>query len=337
MSPANTRSTAGAQGGTTQPAVHSTTNQPHFAGTSAAHSTAIEIAERYANFDHVTVLIEGESGTGKSYVARHVHLSSPRARGPFHQVILSALDDNLAASDLFGHLSGSYTDARQNRPGHFVTANGGTLLLDEIGKASPGVQRKLLHAIEHQEIWPVGADRSVRLNVRLVAASNIPLSTLVERGTFLDDLAARLTNFRVRLPSLRERREDIPPLVRQFVASRAPMCGYPAFVPRVDDKLMLLLQEAAWPYNLRQLDGAVQCLLIEANGAKVIMMKHCNEQLRLMLGDANYDESTLTPALVQERMLELKSIHLTARSFGVSRWTIYRYLERAEPTKFRAS
>ena len=334
MSSRPTRSVDGTQGGAATASPHSTTHQPHFAGNSAAHRAAIGAAERYASFEHVTVLIEGESGTGKSYVARHLHLSSPRARGPYHQVILSTLDDNLAASDLFGHLSGSYTDARQNRPGHFVTANGGTLLLDEIGKASPAVQRKLLHAIEHQEIWPVGADRAVRLNVRLVAASNIPLTALVEDGHFLDDLAARLTNFCVRLPSLRERREDIPPLVRQFVASRAPMCGYPARAPRIDDELMAALRCADWPYNLRQLDGVVQRLLMEADGAELITMAHCTKELRRMIG---CDEIALTPAMVQERMAELKSVAAAAQSLGVSRWTIYRYLERAERAQACAS
>jgi DNA-binding NtrC family response regulator len=196
---------------------------PTFVGRHPAHLAVLRDIESLAPYEHTTVLVEGESGTGKSYVARLLHQKSPRARAVFHQVILSALDDNLAASDLFGHLSGSYTDARANRPGHFVTANRGTLFLDEIGKASSAVQRKLLHAIEQREIWPVGADRAVRLDVRLVAASNIPLATLVERGTFLGDLAARLAHFRVRLPALRERREDIPAPCQSSLHRRRPL------------------------------------------------------------------------------------------------------------------
>jgi DNA-binding NtrC family response regulator len=112
-------------------------------GTHPAHVAALRGVESLAPYEHATVLIEGESGTGKSYVARLLHQKSPRARALFHQVILSTLDDNLAASDLFGHLSGAYTDARQNRPGHFVTANRGTLYVNEIGKATGAVQRKL--------------------------------------------------------------------------------------------------------------------------------------------------------------------------------------------------
>lgn len=300
-----------------------------FVGSHPAHLAALRSIESLAPYEHATVLIEGESGTGKSYVARLLHDRSPRARAVFHQVILSTLDDNIAASDLFGHLSGSYTDARQNRPGHFVTANRGTLFLDEIGKATPAVQRKLLHAIEHREIWPVGADRGVRLDVRLVAASNIPLQTLVERGTFLDDLAARLTHFRVKLPALRERRTDIPALVKQFVGLRAATCGHPLRAPRVDTELMTALGRAEWPYNLRQLDGVVQRLLIEAatEGSGEVTLHHCIGELAYLRGEGGKRDMP-SPELVRARLAELKYKVRVAESLGISRWTVDRYLKR---------
>ena len=301
-----------------------------FVGSHPAHLAALRSIESLAPYEHATVLIEGESGTGKSYVARLLHDRSPRARAVFHPVVLSTLDDNLAASDLFGHLSGSYTDARQNRPGHFVTANRGTLFLDEIGKATPAVQRKLLHAIEHREICPVGADRSVRLDVRLVAASNIPLQTLVERGTFLDDLAARLTHFRVKLPALRERRTDIPALVKQFIGLRAATCGHPLRAPRVDTELMAALGQAAWPYNLRQLDGVVQRLLIEAaiDGSSELTLQHCVGELAYLREDGGKRRKP-SPELVRERMIELKCKARVAERLGISRWTVDRYLKRS--------
>lgn len=283
-------------------------------------------------------MIEGESGTGKTYVARFLHEKSLRARAIFHRVVLSTLDDNLASSDLFGHLSGAYTDARQNRPGHFVTANKGTLFLDEIGKASGAVQRKLLHAIEHREICPVGADRAVRLDIRLVAASNIPLETLVARGTFLDDLAARLVNFRVRVPALRERREDIPALVRQFVALGAPSYGYDRRVPRVEAELMAALCRAEWPRNLRQLDGVVQRLLMEAwhVGSDELTLEFCTGDLEWLAGGGEPGRRMPTPEEVRERMLELRSKARTAESLGISRWTVDRYLKRSMPAEAKA-
>lgn len=293
---------------------------------------ALRSIESLAPYEHATVLIEGESGTGKSYAARLLHQKSPRARAIFHAVVLSELDDNLAASDLFGHLSGSYTDARQNRPGHFVTANRGTLFLDEIGKASGAVQRKLLHAIEHREIRPVGADRAVRVDVRLVTASNIPLETLVAHGAFLDDLAARLVHFRVRLPPLRERREDIPALVRQFMTLRAATCGHPLRVPRVHADLMAILCRADWPYNLRQLDGVLQRVMMEAAnaGSDELTPEHCPEDTRAMLRGKAPKRQMPTPEEVRDRMLELKSPGRTADSLGISRWTVGRYLQRAQ-------
>lgn len=309
------------------PAAQPVASTPTFAGRDPVFREALRRIERLATHEHANVLIEGETGTGKSYVARHLHAMSPRARGVYQQVILSALDDNLAASDLFGHLSGSYTDARQSRPGHFASANRGTLFLDEIGKASPSVQRKLLHAVEHREVWPVGADRAVRVDVRIVAASNIPLEQLVAAGTFLDDLAARLLSFRVRLPALRERRGDIPELVRQFLATRAPSCGHGAAPPRVSDALMDALSHAEWPHNLRQLDGTIQQLLIEAEPGEVLDLRHCTGTLGFLRPRPSRD--AVTPAQVRARMRELENATATGRSLGISRSTVYRYLQQS--------
>jgi len=305
---------------------------PAFVGTHPAHLAALHSIESFAPFEDATVLIEGESGTGKSFAARLLHQCSPRAREIFHPLTLSTLDDNIAASDLFGHLSGSYTDARQNRPGHFVTANRGTLFLDEIGKASAAVQRKLLHAIEHKEITPVGADRAVRLDVRLVAATNIPLETLIARGTMLEDLAARIMHFRVRLPALRERRKDIPALVRQFVGLRAATYGHPLRPPKVHPDLMEALCGAKWPYNLRELDGVMRRLMVEAavDGKNELSLKHCIGDLSY-LRKAGGKSRMPTPALVRERMEVLKSKTKVAASLEISRWTVHRYLKTSAP------
>jgi DNA-binding NtrC family response regulator len=309
-------------------AVDRAPQHPTFVGTSPALRAALRLIDCFAPHDSLPVLIEGESGTGKSYAARALHLRSPRAGYVFHQVILAALDDNLAASDLFGHLSGAYTDARQSRPGHFVSANGGTLFLDEIGKASAAVQRKLLHAVEHYEVWPVGADRAVRLNVRLVAATNVPLGQLVTRGEFLPDLAARLTNFRIQLPALRERREDIPDLVRQFVAMRAPRCGFPHRTPSVSDPLLRALQCADWPNNLRQLDALLQRLLIEAEGADTLGLEHCRDDLAYLRhppAGAVEKPGPLTREAIESALARAGgNVSRAAALLGVDRTTLHR-------------
>jgi two-component system, NtrC family, response regulator HydG len=290
---------------------------------------ALARVERYARHDQVNVLLEGESGTGKSYFAHHLHQRSRRRRGPFQHVVLSTLDDNLAASDLFGHVSGAYTDARHGRPGHFVSATGGTLFLDEIGKASLSVQRKLLHVVEHGEIWPVGSDRVVRVDVRLVAASNVSLADLVRRGEFLPDLYARLSGFEIHIPALRERADDIPLLVEQLIAQHATHFGYVASPPQVDPALLRVMQHAAWPSNLRQLDATLRKLLIEAEGDATLTLDHLGDGI-IALG-ARGAEGELSLDRVRQAIEITGSATAAGRMLGVSRQTVYRYLARARP------
>ena len=313
-------------------AVPVTSSTPQFAGSSPLHLSALRQVKLLGPFEHASVLLEGETGTGKSYFARELHNCSPRAGGPFHQVLLSALDDNLASSDLFGHVSGAYTDARHNRPGHFVTANKGTLFLDEIGKTTRRVQQKLLHAIEHREITPVGTDRSLNLDVRIVAATNIPLAVLVERGEVIDDLAARLASFRISIPALRERCEDIPALVHQFVELRAPRCGHAGSRLTVSEPLMKTLMRADWPHNLRQLDGVVQRLLMHAavDGSATIGLEHATGALAWLRELSEERPVKPTAGQLRERIATLGTVTAAAESFGISRCTVYRYLGRGE-------
>jgi DNA-binding NtrC family response regulator len=299
---------------------------PRFVSTDRAFLAALAQLERYARHEQAVVLIEGESGTGKSYFAQHLHRTSLRCRASYQCVVLSTLDDNLAASDLFGHVRGAYTDARQNRSGCFSSASGGTLFLDEIGKASASVQRKLLHAIERREIWPVGSDRPIRIDVRLVAATNVPLVELVASAGFLPDLLARLSAFRVRIPPLRERAGDIPALVDQFLDARAAQCGYASGAPSMEGRLLRLLQAAEWPNNLRQLDATIQRLLIHADGARVLTLGHLGDDIADL--EAPASEQTLTPARVRQVVDAAGSKTDAARLLGVTRQTVHRYLMR---------
>ena len=293
---------------------------------SAAYRRVLSQLERFARDPAATILLEGESGTGKTTLARFIHARSPRAARPFQQVILSTIEDPLAGSELFGHVSGAYTDARQSRSGQFASANGGTVFLDEIGKASLAVQYKLLHVVERGEFRPVGSDREVRVDVRLVAASNVPLAEQAANGRFLPDLYARMCSFRVRVPSLRERRADIPMLVAQSLGAHALRCGYGA-VPQVHPELMDALQRAEWPNNLRQLDSAMHRILVDADGAPELTLDHCEDE-SLSLRQCSRADRVLTPERIAEAIESEGSISGAARLLRVDRTTIHRYQRR---------
>jgi DNA-binding NtrC family response regulator len=250
---------------------------------------------------------------------------SPRGQSPLRPCVLSALDDALASDELFGHVPGAFTGARDVRAGVFASATGGTVFLDEIGKASLHVQQKLLDAIESHVIVPLGSDRPVTVDVRIIAAANIPLRQLVDEMKFLPDLYARLKSFRIALPPLRERREDIPLLVEQCVAYHARDCGYES-VPQVDDELMSALKRAEWPHNLRELDGTVHRLVVEAEGAALLTVGHCVDDLSFLVASPK-PKAAPNAAAVREAVARIKKKSAAARELGTSRSTLYRRLE----------
>jgi two-component system response regulator PilR (NtrC family) len=203
-----------------------------------------------------TVLVTGESGTGKELVARAIHGLSGRAGGPFVSVNCGALPDTLLESELFGYMKGAFTDARQNKKGLFEAASGGTLFLDEVGETSPPMQVKLLRALQERRIRRVGGTEEVEVDVRVIAATNAPLETLVEQKRFREDLFYRLQVIPIRTPPLRERREDIPLLAQHFLERFAQQMG--KRVAKVSQEAMSLLQGFAWPGNVRQLENVIE-------------------------------------------------------------------------------
>lgn len=299
---------------------------PYSESKSAAYRVVLERARRFAQDRRATILIEGESGTGKTMLARYIHQHSPRATGPYHAVVLSALDDALAGSELFGHVAGAFTDARQSRAGTFVSANGGTLFLDEIGKASLSVQQKLLNAVEYGEIRPLGSDRDMRVDARVIVASNIPLAELVAKERFLADLYARLSTFRIVLPPLRDRRADIPALVESYLARHAQLSDI-GLTPKIAPELMKALQTADWPANLRQLDATVHRLLVDAAGASVISLDYCTDDLAYLRGAA-VCAAPLTSTAVHDAISRAGSVSGAARLLGVHRTTLHRLQRR---------
>ena len=215
-----------------------------------------------------TVLITGETGTGKELVARGVHALSPRAGGPFVATDCGAMAEGLLESELFGHVKGAFTGAIKDRNGVFAAADGGTIFLDEVGEVSPALQQRLLRVLQEREFTPVGQTRPVRVDVRVLAATNRDLKSAVESGRFREDLFYRLNVVRIALPPLRDRLSDIPLLAE-------------AFLSRIGDDLlrrggamlsplaMRMLQSCAWPGNVRQLHAALESALVASGGARI--------------------------------------------------------------------
>jgi two-component system response regulator HydG len=214
------------------------------------------------------VLIFGESGTGKELVARALHHGGPRARAPFVAVNCAAIADTLLESELFGHTRGAFTGAVEARKGLFVEADGGTLLLDEIGEVPIGLQAKLLRALETSSVRPVGGGVERKVDVRIVAATNRDLARAVQEKKFREDLYYRLHVIPIHLPPLRARREDIPALVEHFAAAVA--AEHPGEPRReISPEVMRRLIELPWPGNVRELKNAVERLLLLGRGKRI--------------------------------------------------------------------
>ncbi|MDP4021285.1 sigma-54 dependent transcriptional regulator [Methylobacterium sp. NEAU 140] len=223
----------------------------------------IRLAERAAK-SNIPVLIEGESGVGKEVLARAIQGSGERRGKPFVTVNCGAIPENLVESTLFGHEKGAFTGATEKHAGKFVEASGGTLFLDEIGELPLDAQVKLLRALQEGEVDPVGAKRSVRVDIRLVSATNRSLLDLVKQGKFREDLYYRLNVFPMTLPPLRARREDIPDLVRSFCARFSAEEG--KRVRAISPEAMALLTRYPWPGNVRQLENALFRAVVLADG-----------------------------------------------------------------------
>jgi two-component system response regulator GlrR len=213
------------------------------------------------------VVIEGDSGTGKELLARALHAASPRAAQPFVAVNCGAIADNLIESELFGHVKGAFTGAVRERPGLFVEAHRGTLFLDEIGDLPLPLQVKLLRVLQEREVRPVGGERNVKVDVRILSASHRKLAEEVAAGRFREDLYYRLNVVHLALPALAERREDIGLLAQHFMASLAQRYGKPVagFAPGGLD----LLTAAPWPGNVRQLQNVIEKCVVLSPGALV--------------------------------------------------------------------
>jgi DNA-binding NtrC family response regulator len=276
-----------------------------------------------ANSD-VTVLIEGESGTGKEIVARSIHLQSARREKPFISVNCAALAEQLLEAELFGHVKGAFTGAVANKPGRFQLADGGTLFLDEIGDLSPKGQGDLLRVLEDGAFRMVGGSELIRVDVRVIAATNKNLQEAVREGKFREDLFYRLQIVPILMPPLRDRAEDIPLLVERFFENFS--AKHKRRRKRMSAEALQLCQRFPWPGNVRQLRNTIERLVITCREA-VVEVEHLPDFLR------EYDHKSTTftvrpgtPLAEVERMLIRQTLtHVTsnreeaARALGISR------------------
>jgi two-component system response regulator AtoC len=253
---------------------------------SAAMQELFKTIRKIAEYK-TTVLIHGESGTGKELVARAIHNASPRAAAAFVPVNCGAIPENLLESELFGHRRGAFTDANRDKKGLFAEADGGTLFLDEIGELPLNLQVKLLRALQEEEIRRVGDTQSVRVDVRVVAATVRDLGDDVKNGRFREDLFYRLNVLPLALPPLRERMEDVPPLVEHFVALNNARLSMN--VVGVAPDAMKLMMEYPWPGNVRELENTIEHSMVLSDSDQIeaenlpVKVRESKDRIRLTL------------------------------------------------------
>lgn len=305
---------------------------------SASHSLYIEGQSEAARqlYGHVqlvaptnmSVLITGASGTGKEYIARRIHEQSTRSKAPFVAVDCGAIPKELAASEFFGHVKGSFTGAIENKTGAFVAAQGGTIFLDEIGNLTYEVQVQLLRALQERKVKPIGSNQEIAINVRLISATNENLRMAIEKGEFREDLYHRINEFTVRIPGLQERKEDLLLFANHFLdlannELNKDIIGF-------DNETIQLFRSYSWPGNLRQMKNVVKYATLLATG-RFITRKELPEELTESipsgvckpLKDGAHERDLIRKALVEAGYNKTKAAQL----LGIDRKTLYNKLK----------
>jgi DNA-binding NtrC family response regulator len=301
--------------------------QPSMIAGSAAMKPVLEVVARVGPSD-ANVLITGENGSGKGMVARALHAASTRSTRPLVTLNAGGVSEGVFESELFGHVKGAFTDARSDRVGRFELADGGTLFLDEIANVPPGQQAKLLRVLETGEFERLGSSRTRKVDVRILSASNADLHAEVAAGRFRQDLFFRLNTIEIRVPPLRERREDIPSLARHFLTSHA--ARYRKDVRGFEPSALQALLDHSWPGNVRELDHAIERAVLMAQGESIragdlALRRSADGSPRLE--DMSLEE--VESLLVQKAMSRYDgNVSAAAKALGLSRSALYRRLEK---------
>jgi formate hydrogenlyase transcriptional activator len=305
-------------------------------GESGAMRRVLERVEQVATTD-ATVLITGETGTGKELIARAIHRRSRRAKGPLVKVNCAAIPDTLLASELFGHERGAFTGAVERRRGRFEQADGGTILLDEIGELPLATQVTLLRVLQEREVERLGGTRAIAVDVRIVAATNRDLLADVQLGRFRSDLFYRLNAFPVHVPPLRERPEDVPPLVAHLAAKYAARVG--RTIDRVDARSLRRLARHDWPGNVRELENVVERAVILSRNGRLRVDREVLPQSEAAAGAlddrlAASERAAIEAALVASRG-RVSGPAGAARSLGLAASTLEFRIRKLAIDKFR--
>ncbi|PZR33475.1 MAG: sigma-54-dependent Fis family transcriptional regulator [Azospira oryzae] len=305
-------------------------NHPYtdFIGESPAIQRVHELIDRVAITD-ADVLVLGENGTGKELVARALHRQSLRKNNVFISVDLGSITESLFESELFGHTKGSFTDAKQDKPGRFEIASGGTLFLDEIGNLSLSLQAKLLTVLQNRKVQRVGSNKEIPVDFRLVCATNMPLNEMVVEKKFRQDLLYRINTVEIRIPPLRERIEDIPLLAEHFLQRYGQK--YKRQGMKIDKSVMTKLKSYHWPGNIRELQHAVERAVILSDGKSI-------QSAELLIGGnipaLKKESSPLTMDDMEKQFIiqSLKDhdghVSNTAKTMGVTRTALYRRMKK---------
>ncbi len=290
----------------------------------------------------VSVLLIGETGTGKELIARAIHYNGPRKQNLFIAQNCSALPDTLLESELFGYTKGAFTGATSNKKGMFELADGGTIFLDEIGDTSPALQQRLLRVLQEGEIRPLGSEKSIHVDVRIISASNKDLEAAMRKGEFREDLFYRLNVFPIRIPPLRERREDIPVLAEHFLEKYSRQQGKK--ISGINQDAMKMLMSAPFPGNVRELENEIERAVVLAESDSTITTDHLSAQLENQqsfyaqflneTGSLKDITESIEKFYISQKLRENNgNITKTAESLGLSRMGLQKKMQRYGITK----